>query len=61
MESEKLVVLVWRWEMKVASTGQWRPLSWHMAEEEAEAQAKSAGVEVRKIEGSCEERAVDKH
>ena len=46
MQSSKL----WYWEMKVASTGLWRQLSWRMTEDDAEAHAKSSGVELRKVE-----------
>ena len=55
MQSAKLVAVGWYWEMKVASTGQWRQLSWRMTEEDAEAHAKRSGVELRKVEGSREE------
>jgi hypothetical protein len=51
MQSTKL----WYWEMKVASTGLWRQLSWRMTEKDAEAHAKSSGVELRKVEGSLQE------
>ncbi len=52
MQSTKPVAVMWFWEMKVASTGLWRQLSWRMTEEDAEAHAKRSGVEVRKVEGS---------
>ena len=55
MQSTKLMAVAWYWEMKVASTGLWRQLSWRMTEEDAEAHAKRSGVELRKVEGSRQE------
>ena len=51
MQSTKL----WYWEMKIASTGLWRQLSWRMTEEEAEAHAKSSNLQLRKVEASRQE------
>lgn len=55
MQSTKSSTVECYWEMKVASTGLWRQLSWPMTEEDAEAHAKRSGVELRKIEGSRQE------
>jgi hypothetical protein len=48
-------IVVWRWEEKNAR-GRWVKLRWAMDEAWAASYAEKHGVELRKIEGSREER-----
>lgn len=56
--SFRQVITVWKWEVKDARRRSgWRLLTWRMTEEDAAAWAVKNG-EVRRVEGSSEERAV---
>ena len=51
------VTVVWKWELRDPTLRSgWRLLSWRMSETDAAAWAKTEGAELRKVEGSREER-----
>ena len=51
-------LVLWLWEMKdPRSSSGWEMLSWRMSEETAAEWAKANGAELRKVEGSREERS----
>jgi len=51
------LTVVWKWEVHDPKRRSgWRLLSWRMADQDAVAWAKTEGAEIRKVEGSREER-----
>lgn len=51
-----MAIVVWEWEEKDARTGRWKRLGWMMTEGDAEAYSSKHQVELRRVEGSREER-----
>jgi hypothetical protein len=50
------MVIQWKWRARGKLIREWRELSWRMTEAEAAAWSKAEGREIKRIEGSAEER-----
>ena len=50
------MVTVYRWRIKDKRTGRWRVLRWSMTEQNAIDWARKDGVEIKRVEGSREDR-----
>jgi hypothetical protein len=56
MADESRRTITWKWRARGKLNPEWRELAWRMTEQEAVAWTKAHGRDIKKIEGSAEER-----